>query len=183
METSVILSSYNQPKSLALGLYALTLQDNLDFELVIADDGSEASLGAMVRDFAAGAPFPVTFVTQDDDGFRKPTILNKAVLAAKGAKLVIMDGDCLAFPNHVSLHAAHLRPGHFCVGGRVSLPPGKALPSPPKPSETAVCGLFLHPKIRGICAKNTALHAYRVCLTCAAVRALSAAISRSCAMT
>lgn len=121
MDATVIMSSYNQPRSMALGLYALTLQDDLGFELIVADDGSEAEVEAMVAEFAATAPFPVRFITQADAGFRKPTILNKAVAAAQGAKLLLLDGDCIVFGNHVSLHKANLAPGRFCVGGRVML--------------------------------------------------------------
>lgn len=125
MDTTVIMSSYNQPQSMSLGLYALTLQDDLDFELIVADDGSESEVGAMVAEFAATAPFPVRFITQADEGFRKSTILNKAIVAAKGQKLLILDGDCIVFNNHISLHKANLAPGRFCVGGRVMLSPAE----------------------------------------------------------
>lgn len=127
MDTTVIMSSYNQPKSMALGLYALTLQNDLDFELIVADDGSEPEVGGMVAKFAATAPFSVRFITQVDDGFRKPTILNKAAIAAAGQKLIFIDGDCIPFQNHIRLHKANLAPGRFCVGGRVMLSPEDSL--------------------------------------------------------
>lgn len=127
MNTSVIVSSYNQPKSMALGLYALTLQDDLDFELIVADDGSEPEVGEMVATFAATAPFPVRFITQEDDGFRKPTILNKAAIAAKGQKLIFLDGDCVPFQNHIATHVSHLSNGSFCVGGCVFVSPEETM--------------------------------------------------------
>lgn len=127
MDTSLILTSYNQPKSLALGLFALTLQDNLNFELIVADDGSEANVGLLVAKFAETAPFPVRFITQADKGFRKSTILNKAALAAIGEKLIFLDGDCITFRNHVSMHLEHLKEGKFCVGGCVFVPPNETL--------------------------------------------------------
>ena len=127
MDTTVIMSSYNQPKSMALGLYALTLQDDLDFELIVADDGSGPEVGDMVADFAKTAPFPVRFITQDDDGFRKPTILNKAASIANGNKLIFLDGDCIPLQKHVSQHVAGLDKGSFCVGGCVFVPPGDTL--------------------------------------------------------
>lgn len=121
METSVIISSYNQFKSLELGLYALLLQDKLDFEVIVADDGSEPVQAEMVNVFAKTAPFEVIFITHEDLGLRKSTILNKAVLAAKGDKLIFLDGDCIVFPNHISFHTACLQPGRFCAGGRIFL--------------------------------------------------------------
>ena len=39
---SVILSSYNQSNALRPALAGLRAQDDLDFELLIADDGSQA---------------------------------------------------------------------------------------------------------------------------------------------
>lgn len=121
MSVSVILSSYNQSKSLYLALTALLRQDMPDFDVIIADDGSEGGLAAMVEDFARTASFPIHFLTQADDGFRKSTILNKAIVFSKSEKLIFLDGDCLALPNHISQHTKRLKPGYFCVGGRVML--------------------------------------------------------------
>lgn len=114
---------------MGFGLYALTLQDNLDFEVVIADDGSTPDVEKMIADFAATVSFPVKFVTHEDNGYRRSTILNKATLASSGQKLIYMDGDCVPFSNHVSLHVQNLKPGFFCVGGRVmvSLEDSRAL--------------------------------------------------------
>lgn len=121
METSIIVASYNQPISLGLGLSSLLMQDDLGFEVIVADDGSTPDVSEMVAGFAKTAPFPVKFVTHEDDGFRKPTIVNLAVLQALGKKIIFIDGDCLAFKNHVSMHVNNLAPGRFCVGGRVML--------------------------------------------------------------
>lgn len=115
--TSVIVASYNQPNTLRLVLAGLAAQDNLDFELIIADDGSDADTAELVRDFAAKAPFKVEFVTHEHDGFRKPHILNAAIRKSRGDQLIFLDGDCIPFRNFVRLHKKYLRPGSFCAAG------------------------------------------------------------------
>jgi glycosyltransferase involved in cell wall biosynthesis len=118
---SVILSSYNQPNALSLALAGLRAQDDTDFELLIADDGSQADVQEAVRALLDGLPFPVRFFTQEDQGFRKARILNSAVLQARGRQLIFTDGDCVPFRNLVSTHRRAFREGCFCTGGCVYL--------------------------------------------------------------
>jgi GT2 family glycosyltransferase len=118
---SVILSSYNQPNALRLALAGFRAQDDPDFELLIADDGSQADVRDVLDGLTAELPFPVRFLTQPDDGFRKARILNSAVLEAQGRQLILTDGDCVPFRNLVSTHRRAFREGCFCAGGFVRL--------------------------------------------------------------
>jgi glycosyltransferase involved in cell wall biosynthesis len=118
---SVVVSSYNQPNALRLTLAGFAAQDDLDFGLIIADDGSDDDIRRLVEAFAQGAPFPVQFITQPHDGFRKARILNKAIVAAQGRQLVITDGDCVPFRNMVSAHRTAFRKGRFATAGYVYL--------------------------------------------------------------
>ena len=115
--TSVIVSSYNQPNTLRLVLAGLAAQDDLDFELIIADDGSDADTVELVRAFSKTAPFKVEFVTQEHKGFRKAQILNAAIRRASGAQWIFLDGDCIPFRNFVRLHKECLKPNSFCAAG------------------------------------------------------------------
>lgn len=146
MSTSVIVASYNQPKSMALVFYALTLQSDLNFEVIVADDGSTPDVAEMTAEFAKNAPFAVTFITHDDDGFRKPTIMNKAILKATGDKLVFLDGDCVPFNNHVAMHVKNLRPGRFCAGGRVMLSLNDSLALTPNDIKNGWLSRFVNPQ-------------------------------------
>lgn len=118
---SVILSSYNQPNALRLALAGLAAQDDLDFELIIADDGSDQDASNQAEAFALGAPFRVAFITQPHDGFRKARILNKAIVAAQGLQIIFADGDCVPFRNLVSAHRRAFREGSFATAGCVYL--------------------------------------------------------------
>jgi len=117
----VIVSSYNQSRALRLVLTGFAAQSRTDFELLIADDGSEESILRVVEEFESHAPFPVRFLTQPDYGFRKARILNDAIVASRGEQLVFCDGDCVPLRNFISVHRAHYYPGTFCAGGRVAL--------------------------------------------------------------
>jgi len=118
---SVIVSSYNQPNTLRLVLAGLRAQDDLDFELIVGDDGSDADTQALVEEFGREAPFPVQFVTKPHTQFAKPEALNRAALVSHGDQLIFCDGDCLPFRNFVSAHRRHYRPNGFCAGGYIRL--------------------------------------------------------------
>jgi glycosyltransferase involved in cell wall biosynthesis len=81
-------------------------QTVLPGEAIIADDGSRAKTRRAVDEFAhpGASPFPVRHVWQEDDGFRKPRIINEAVRHAGGDYLIFIDGDCMAHPEFVRSH-------------------------------------------------------------------------------
>ena len=74
---SIIVASYDQPRSLALSLAALERQPLERGEVIIADDGSGEETHALVRRFARDVECPVIFVMQEDRGFRKARALNR----------------------------------------------------------------------------------------------------------
>ena len=116
-DLSVILSSYNQPNALRLVLASFAAQDDLDFELIVADDGSDLDIRSMVAAFAQTAPFGVAFITQPHDGYRRARIANRAAGEARGSQLLFCDGDCVPFRNLVSVHKAAFREGCFWTAG------------------------------------------------------------------
>jgi len=118
---SVMVSSYNQPRALRLVMAGFAAQDELPFEVVIADDGSDADTLGLVEEFRTTAPFEVRLVTQRHEGYRLQQILNKAVLESRGTQLIFCNGDCVPFRNLVAIHKAHYRPGTFCTAGRLRL--------------------------------------------------------------
>ncbi|BDS07813.1 hypothetical protein NT6N_28530 [Oceaniferula spumae] len=122
MKTSIIISTYNQPKWLRKTLLGYVNQDTHDFEIVIADDGSGEETRQVVEEYQQTAPFPVKHVWHHDSGFRKSTILNKAILFSQGDYLIFSDGDCIPRHDFVSTHLDAAEPGHFISGGYCKLP-------------------------------------------------------------
>jgi glycosyltransferase involved in cell wall biosynthesis len=121
LRLSVIVTTYNNPRALAMVLAGLARQTVQDFELLIADDGSGADTKALIDDFARRAPFPVAHVWHADQGFRKCTILNKAIQAARGDYLIFFDGDCVPPSYNLAAHVHAAQRSRYLAGGAVLL--------------------------------------------------------------
>ena len=121
MNASVILTTYNQPRWLDLVLHGYALQQHADFELVVADDGSEAATQEIIAHYQPQFGERLRHVWHTDDGFRKTRIMNQAVTVAQHSYLIFSDGDCIPRPDFVATHLQRARPGHFLSGGYFKL--------------------------------------------------------------
>ncbi len=63
----------------------------------------------------------IRHVWQEDIGFRKCRILNRAIIETAADYLILTDGDCIPHPHFVAGHVELARPGHFISGGCVRL--------------------------------------------------------------
>jgi glycosyltransferase involved in cell wall biosynthesis len=122
MDISVILTTYNQPEHLERVLWGYAAQTWRGAEIVVADDGSDERTAAVVDRVAAATGLDVVHVWHPDDGFRKTTILNRAIVASRGDYLIFSDGDCVPRDDFVATHARLARPRAFLSGGYVKLP-------------------------------------------------------------
>ncbi|BAO74515.1 glycosyltransferase family 2 protein [Winogradskyella sp. PG-2] len=103
-QTSVIISTYNQPRWLELVLHSYSIQTIKGFEIIIADDGSDDRTKKVVDEFSLKTDISIIHVWHEDDGFQKTKILNKAILASNGHYLIFTDGDCIARKDFVATH-------------------------------------------------------------------------------
>jgi glycosyltransferase involved in cell wall biosynthesis len=122
MHISVILSTYNAPALLEKVLVGYSTQDYREFDLVIADDGSREDTPRLLERMRAELGLDITHVWHEDDGFRKCTILNKAIRATEAPYLLFSDGDCIPRSDFLSTHARHAERGYFLSGGYFKLP-------------------------------------------------------------
>ena len=122
MKISVIFTTYNSPVWLEKVLWGWTRQNDDFHEIVIADDGSEAETRAVIERFRSESPIQIKHVWQEDNGFQKCRILNKAILAADGDYLVVSDGDCIPRSDFIAQHRQHAQPGYYLSGGYFKLP-------------------------------------------------------------
>jgi glycosyltransferase involved in cell wall biosynthesis len=113
---TVLVSTYDEPRYLDLSLLALRVQTAVDFEVIVADDGSGPETARVVEHWRDASPYPLKHVWQEHNGFGKTSILNKAVRVASSEYLIFQDGDCIAHPRFVAEHLASARPGRFLVG-------------------------------------------------------------------
>ncbi|WP_348673192.1 glycosyltransferase family 2 protein [uncultured Abyssibacter sp.] len=121
-ESSVIISTYNQPDWLEKCLWGFAYQRDRRFEVVIADDGSRPETRQRAEAVCDHFDLPLNYVWHEDDGFQKCRILNKAILAARSDYLIFTDGDCIPKPDFIATHLSMRRPGHFLSGGYFKLP-------------------------------------------------------------
>lgn len=120
---AVILSTYNAPVWLALTLYGYLNQTDTDFQIVIADDGSNDATRKLIEEFQATTSLNIKHVWHADDGFQKCLILNKAIQAADADYLILSDGDCIPRNDFIAVHKAEAKEGYFLSGGYFKLPP------------------------------------------------------------
>lgn len=119
---SVIISTYNQPDWLEHCLWGYACQDRLDFELVIADDGSREETRERIEALRPQLGFDIKHVWQPDQGFRKTRILNRGIEAASSDYLIFSDGDCVPRRDFVSQHLRLREPHRYLGGGYCKLP-------------------------------------------------------------
>ncbi|MCC7084786.1 MAG: glycosyltransferase family 2 protein [Pirellulales bacterium] len=122
MYLSVILSTYNQPEWLEKVIWGYAAQNHRDFELVIADDGSTGDTRDCIDQLRVDTGLAIRHVWHADHGFRKCTILNRAIVQANADYLVFSDGDCIPRFDFLATHARFARPGRFLSGGYFKLP-------------------------------------------------------------
>lgn len=122
MKASVIFTTYNHPKWLEKVMWGFSVQTYRDFEMVIADDGSTDETKEVIDRVSAEIDIPVKHIWQEDLGFRKCQILNKAIVASEGDYLIFTDGDCIPHPEFVENHVQLSAKGCFLSGGYFKLP-------------------------------------------------------------
>jgi glycosyltransferase involved in cell wall biosynthesis len=121
MKASVILSTYNSTEWLEKVLVGFSAQTEKDFELIIADDGSGDETRLLIEQYQKTLPFPVVHVWQEDVGFQKSRILNKAIVASQSDYLIFTDGDCIPRKDFVEIHLAKRDKNCFLSGGYFKL--------------------------------------------------------------
>ena len=119
---SVIISTYNSVEWLRKTLWSYTIQTIQDFELVIADDGSGSETKKLIDSFKSKEKLSIIHTWQEDNGFQKSKILNKAIQACTSDYILMSDGDCIAKNNFVEQHLKYRGQGYFLSGGYFKLP-------------------------------------------------------------
>lgn len=121
VKASIIVSVYKKIHDLELILTALKVQSYKDFEVIIADDGSGEKMHKFVHDFIKISPYKLSFITQNDDGFRKNKILNTAIIKSSSPYLIFIDGDCIPHFDFIKRHYENRHKNTVLCGKRVNL--------------------------------------------------------------
>lgn len=122
MKTELIVSTYNNPRSLRLCLASVAAQRVATDTVCIADDGSGPETAQAIAEFAAAHPqLRIRHVWHEDRGFEKCAILNKAMASSEADYLVFIDGDVMIHPEFIARHLELARRGRFCTGSLIRL--------------------------------------------------------------
>ncbi|NAY90381.1 glycosyltransferase [Muricauda sp. JGD-17] len=119
---SVIVSTYNAEEWLKKVLWGFNCQIFKDFEVVVADDGSGPKTKELLDELSKRVFYNIIHVWQEDDGFQKSRILNKAVEACNADYIIMTDGDCIPREDFVEVHYINKEKGYFISGGYYMLP-------------------------------------------------------------
>ncbi|UZH54832.1 glycosyltransferase family 2 protein [Salinimicrobium tongyeongense] len=120
MRTSLLISTYNWPQALELVLRSVQEQIKMPDEILLADDGSGEETAVLIKSFIE-KDLPIKHVWQEDQGFRRTSILNKAVAKSEADYIVQIDGDCMLHPNFLLDHLNNLKENRFLFGSRVNI--------------------------------------------------------------
>ena len=119
---SIIISTYNSPDWLAKVIFGYNTQSYRNFEMVIADDGSNDKTKQLIDSLREEVFFPIIHVWHEDRGFQKSEILNKAILKCNTDYILMSDGDCIPQTDFVEEHIKYREEGYFLSGGYYKLP-------------------------------------------------------------
>lgn len=122
IKASVIMSTYNAEEWLEKVIWGLSVQTETDFEIIIADDGSKPKTKELLDSLRTQISMPLIHVWQEDNGFQKSQILNKAIMASNSDYLIFTDGDCIPRKDFVATHLNYREKGYFLSGGYFMLP-------------------------------------------------------------
>ena len=111
--------TYNWPEALERVLTALAAQSELPYEVIVTDDGSQPATRAVLERMALDYPVRLVHLWQPDDGARMSRARNRAIAAAQGDYVILLDGDMVAERHFIADHRAFARRGCFVQGSRV----------------------------------------------------------------
>ena len=121
MNIAVIVTTYNRPDALSLALEGYLSQNDKDFELVVADDGSTIETEKKITYYQKNNLIKIRRVWQEDKGFRAAAIRNRAIAETSADYVIFSDGDCVPLPDFIGQHKALAEKNWFVAGSRILL--------------------------------------------------------------
>ena len=119
MNIAVIVTTYNRPDALSLALEGYLSQNDKDFELIVADDGSTTATEKVITYYQKKNVIKIRHVWQEDKGFRAAAIRNRAVAETSADYVIFSDGDCVPLPDFVGQHKYLAEKNWFVAGSRI----------------------------------------------------------------
>src|SRR5450759_530685 len=105
---SLIISFYKRPDFLEQILQSLDRQSFTNFEVIIAEDNNDPQTVEFVDKARLRHRYNILHVSQEDKGFRKNKILNKALKIASYETIIFLDGDSIPHKNFIEQYYKHI---------------------------------------------------------------------------
>ena len=125
MKISLIIPFYKKIAFLKLVFLGLSNQSSKNFEVIIAEDDKNPETENFIRKIREDVPFFIQHISQEDKGFRKAAILNKAIVVSKAQNIVFLDGDSIPHKHFIAQYEKSFDHNIILFGRRVML--GKQL--------------------------------------------------------
>jgi glycosyltransferase involved in cell wall biosynthesis len=116
---TLIVTTYDWPQALNLTLRSVARQSTAPCEVIVADDGSGPETRQLIRHWQSASMIPLLHVWQKNEGFRLARSRNRAIAAARGQYIILVDGDMVLNRHFVADHLQLARPGVFIQGCRL----------------------------------------------------------------
>jgi glycosyltransferase involved in cell wall biosynthesis len=125
---ALIITTYNRPAALDLTLRSVARQSVAPGEIIVADDGSGPETLQVVARWQERLRLktPLVHLWQPDEGFRLARSRNRAIAAARGEYVIIVDGDMVLHRHFIADHTRAARHGAFIQGVRLLTGPKAA---------------------------------------------------------
>jgi glycosyltransferase involved in cell wall biosynthesis len=121
MKIAVIVTTYNRADALRAVIEGYLSQNDKDFELLIADDGSTDETRELIAGYQRRCSLKIEHVWQEDKGFRAGKIRNMALARTCADYIIFSDGDCIPSPDFIAHHRHLAERNWFVAGSRVLL--------------------------------------------------------------
>jgi len=120
-EATLVISFYNNISYLRLIFAGLERQSVKNFDVIISDDGFKSEIVEEIKNFSGTFSFPIKHIWQEDKGFRKNRMLNRAIQEASCDFLIFIDGDCVPHSKFIEEHIKARSERFINTGRRVNL--------------------------------------------------------------
>lgn len=119
VKISLIIPIYKKKEFIEAVLESINYQTYKNFEVIVAEDDN--TLGKFIEDLKQRLNYKIIHVQQEDKGFRKNRILNKAIKLSSGEMIVFIDQDCIIHSKFLEEYAKNYHKGDMFTGRRFNL--------------------------------------------------------------
>lgn len=114
------MAAYNNEQVMRQVLNGYLAQTEHLFLLTIADDGSGPQIKSLCDEYARRG-LNIRHVWHEDNGYRRASIINKALAGSTADYIILTDNDCIPHKLFVEDHKQEAKIGYFSIGRRADL--------------------------------------------------------------